>query len=189
MSIVALNGGIICTVLNVKGRRNNFIFGFFEAFACGYTSLVNHFLGNALINFVFYAPTTLIGFYSWGKHRDQDKQVIARKFTTAQTILAIIIFIATTAILNYVLDALGGSSTILDSAATILIIFATLLGVFRYREQWIFWLASDTLQLIMWTTTNDPAVLTLRIFFPLSAIYGYLNWRKLIRTSSKHRNS
>ncbi|MBR3122365.1 nicotinamide mononucleotide transporter [Candidatus Saccharibacteria bacterium] len=189
MSIVALNGGIICTVLNIKGRRSNFIYGFVESFACGYTSLANHFYGNALINFVFYAPSTLAGFYTWGKHRNKDKKVIARKFTPIQAITATAIFVTTTIMLNLVLDAMGGSSTLLDSAATILVIFATLLAVFRYREQWLFWLASDILQLIMWTTTNDPAVLVLRIFFPLSAIYGYLNWRKLIKTDTKKRKS
>ena len=41
---------------------------------------------------------------------------------------------------------------------------------------------SDALQLIMWTQTNDPAVLALRIFFPLAAVYGYINWKKLIGT-------
>lgn len=79
------------------------------------------------------------------------------------------------------LVALGGEYTILDSAATVLVIFATILAVLRFREQWLFWLLSDILQLIMWTTINDPAVLTLRIFFPIGAVYGYINWRKLIK--------
>ena len=188
VSVVALNGGVLGTILSIKGRRSNFIIAFIEAFACFYTSWANHFIGNALINILFYAPATIIGFHSWGKHSGRDKKVIARKFTPIQAIIAIAIFVATTILLNLILVALGGAYTIIDSAATILIIFATILAVLRFREQWLAWLLSDILQLIMWTTTNDPAILALRIFFPLSAIYGYINWRKLIKPprSKKH---
>ena len=180
MSIIALNGGVIGTILNIKGYRINYLFALIESFACFYTSWVQHFIGNALINLVFYAPATIIGFYFWGKHSNKNKKVIARKFTPTQALITIIIFVTVTALLNMLLVALGGEYTILDSAATVLVIFATILSVLRFREQWLFWLLSDILQLIMWTTTNDPAVLALRIFFPIGAIYGYINWRKLI---------
>ena len=74
MSIVALNGGVIETILNIKGYRINYLFAFFESFACFYTSWAQHFIGNALINLVFYAPATIIGFYSWGKHSNKNKK-------------------------------------------------------------------------------------------------------------------
>lgn len=185
MSIVALNGGVANTILKIKGRRSNFVFGVLEGIACGYTALVNHFYGNAVINFAFYIPSSLIGLHSWGNHLGKNNNVIARKFTLAQAIIVATTFVAATILLNVILRALNGSATILDSASTVFIVFAMILVVLRYREQWFFWLASDILQLIMWTTTNDPAVLMLRIFFPLSDIYGYINWRKLIKTSKK----
>lgn len=181
VSVIALMGGVIATILSIKGYRINFIFAFIESFACGYTSQANHFFGNAVINVFFYAPFMILGFYLWGKHQDKNKKVIARKFTPLQIILAVAIFIIATIALNSMLKLFGGEQTILDSSATILVVFATVLSVLRYRETWVFWLLSDILQLIMWTTTNDPAVLALRIFFPLSAIYGYIYWRKLVK--------
>jgi nicotinamide mononucleotide transporter len=187
MSIVALICGVVDTILNIKGFRSTYIFAFIEAFACFYTSWTNHFLGNAIINLVFYAPIALFGFYSWGKHRDKNKRVIARRFTTKQAIVTAIVYLVVVMILNAVLTTFGGKLTILDSAATVFVIFAIVLSVLRFREQWIFWFLSDILQLIMWTTTNDPAVLALRIFFPLGAIYGYVNWKTLIGSSSIKR--
>lgn len=185
MSIVALICGVTDTILNIKGYRSTYIIAFIESFACFYTSWKNHFLGNAMINLVFYAPAALIGFYAWGKHRDRDKRVVARKLTVAQAMITGTVFLVTTVALNLILTTFGGASTILDSAATVLVVFATTLSVLRFREQWLFWLASDILQLIMWTSTNDPAVLTLRIFFPLGAIYGYINWKKLVKTQKQ----
>lgn len=188
MSIIALDCGVIGMILNVKGHRFYYLFAFIESFACFYTSWTQRFVGNALINLLFYAPITLVGFHSWSKHSDKNQRVVARKFTVRQAIIALVIFITTTLLLNFILIILGGTFTLLDSAATIFVIFATTLSVLRFREQWIFWFLSDILQFIMWTTTNDPAILTLRFFFPLSAIYGYINWNKLIKKrKNRHR--
>ena len=184
-SIVALIGGVVSTILGIKGYKSSYIVSFIMAFACGYTAQANHFLGNAIINIFFYAPFTLLGFYSWSKHQGKNKKVVARKFTPKQIILAIIIFIISTIALNLNIAFFGGEQAILDSSATILIVFATVLSVFRYRETWLCWLLADILQLIMWTATNDPAVLALRIFYPLSAVYGFINWKTLLKPSKK----
>ena len=76
---------------------------------------------------------------------------------------------------------LDGHSTILDSATTILIIFASVLGVLRYREQWLVWIIADTMMLVMWAPVGNPAVIALRIFYVVSSVYGYINWRKFIQ--------
>ena len=184
-SILALNCAIISTVLAIKGRRSNFIFAFINAVAFGFVSWSNQFYGSTAINLLFYAPCAIIGFYSWGKHSRKNREVIARKFTPLQAMMAIIIFVVSTITLNLILESIGGQSTILDSSANVLVIFASLLVVLRYREQWIFWLITDILQLLMWAATNDPTILVLRIFYPLSSIYGYINWRKLVKKTKK----
>ena len=185
MSVVALNCGIIGTVFAIKGYRINYIFAFVESFAFFYTSWVKLFFGNALMNLLFYAPANLIGFYLWGKHSDKEERVIARSFTLTQSLIVTIVFFVSTIVLNIILTAFGGAHTIIDSASTVLAIFATSLAILRFREQWLFWLVADLLQLVIWTTTNDPAALALRIFFPLSSIYGYINWRKLLKKSKE----
>ena len=185
--LVALNGGIIGTLLGIKGRRSNFIFAALNAISYGYTAWCNQFYGSAIINILVYMPFSFFGFYSWSKNRNANKEVIARKLTIRQLALFTIAIILSTIALNGILILFDGSSTILDSAATILVLFATILAVLRYREQWVVWLIADILQLIMWTTTNDPAILVMRIFFPLSSIYGFINWRKLVQKPKKSK--
>ncbi len=187
-SLLALNCAIIGTLLSIKGRRTNFIFSFVNAITYCFVAWSNQFYGSFVVNALFYAPCAVIGFYSWGKHSRKNQEVIARKLTLKQDILLIIIFLTTTALLNYILGAVGGQSTLLDSAGNILVIFASILVALRFREQWLVWLASDLLQLTMWTSVNDPATLVLRIFFVISSIYGYINWRKLVKTSRSKKH-
>ena len=134
-----------------------------------------------MINVLFFAPCAFIGFYLWSKNSRKNGEVIARKLTFKQVILVIATFLISTFSLNFFLESVGGQSTILDSSGNILVIFASILVVFRYREQWLFWFASDILQLIMWSTASDPTILVMRIFFVFGSIYGYINWRKLLK--------
>ena len=179
-SLLSLNGGVMEAILGINGRRSNYIFAATNAVASICIASMDQFYGNMAIN-IYYIPLCIFGFYSWGKHRDKNKDVIARKLTAKQTIIAILAFIALSTGLNLLLEHLGGHFTILDSTTTILIIFASILGALRYREQWLLWILADTLMLIMWINVGNPAILTMRAFYPLASIYGYINWRKLVK--------
>ena len=134
---------------------------------------------------VFYVFICIIGFYFWGKHSGRNKNVIARKLGPCQIAIVLLLLIIATLNLNMLLIFLNGRSTLIDSISTVLIIFASILGVLRYREQWLIWIVSDTLVLIMWLETGNPAVIVTRIFFVIGSIFGYVNWRKFIGTHSK----
>lgn len=183
-SILMLNCGVIEVILGVNGRRSNYIFALINAAASIFVAWIDQFFGNALIN-IYYIPLCIVGFYYWGKHRDSDKYVIARKLTIKQTVIAALVFVLLSAGLIALLDYFGGHSVVLDGMATILIIFASILGALRFREQWIIWIIADVLMLAMWINSNNPAILTMRSFYVLSSIYGYINWRKLVKQKGK----
>lgn len=184
VSIFMLNCGVLETILGVRGRRSNYIFAIICALASINIAWIEQFYGNMVTN-LFYIPISIIGFYSWSKHSDKNKNVIARKFTIRQIIVALAIFVVSTIGLNIILQYFGGNSTILDSTTTIMIVYASLLGVFRYREQWLAWLIADAIGLAMWLGTQNPAVIATRAFFMLSSVYGFINWRKLIKKPGK----
>ncbi len=183
-SIALLNAGILEVILGINGRRSCYIFALISASVSIFIAQIDHFYGNLLIN-VYYIPISLIGFYAWGKHSDKNKDVIARKLTTKQIIILGIIFVISSLGLKLILDSMGSHSTMLDGIATIMIVFASLLGVLRYREQWLAWLIADVLLLIMWIGTGGPAIITIRAFFVLSSIYGYINWCKLVKGNKR----
>lgn len=180
MSILMLNCGILEMVLGIKGRRSNYVFALFSSIGSIFVAFIDQFYGNMAIN-VFYIFVCITGFYLWGKHRDKHKNVIARKLTPWQIVIVALSLIVAAIGLNILLEYFGGHSTILDSIATVLIIFASILGVLRYREQWLIWFTADVLVLIMWLDTGNPAAIVMRAFLCLGSIYGYINWRKLLK--------
>lgn len=184
VSIIMLICGVFEMILGIRGRRNNYIFALINAITSFYIAWADYFYGNMVIN-VFYIFICLFGFYSWGKHRDESKDVIARKLTIKQALVAMLVFILVSIGLNITLEHLGGHSTILDSTSTILIIFASILGVLRYREQWILWMVVDFLTLIMWIGTGSPAAIGMRAFYVIGSVYGYYNWRNFIKQTKK----
>ena len=187
--ISALIFGVIYMLLSVKGYRSSFIFSIFSAAAFAYIAWSNHFYGNVAVNLFYYIPCALIGFHLWGKHSNKNHEVKARKLTSAQSLLVVIALIIATIVLKLTLDAVGGASTFLDSATATLTFTANLLVLLRYREQWLLWLLVDAFQLIMWAATNDPVMIVIRVLYPLSAIYGYVYWKKLIKPSRNRNKS
>ena len=185
--ISALIFGVIYMLLSVKGYHSSFIFSIFSAAAFAYIAWSNQFYGNVAVNLFYYIPCALIGFHLWGKHSNKDHEVKARKLTPAQSLLVIIMLIVATIALKLTLDAVGGASTFLDSATATLTFAANLLVLLRYREQWLLWILVDALQLMMWSNIDDPIMIVLRILYPLSAVYGYVYWKKLVKKSSRSK--
>lgn len=185
--VVAIITAAFYMVLSVKGYRSNFIFSILTTIAFAYIAWYNQFYGNVAISICYYIPCALIGYYLWGKHSNKKHEVVARKLTPVQILLLVATMIVTIIVLKLVLDMVGGASTILDSITVVITFIANILVLLRYREQWLLWLLVDTFQLMMWATTNDPVMLVLRILYPLSAVYGYVYWKKLIKPSRSKR--
>ena len=180
VSAVMLICGIMELVLGIKGRRSNYVFAIMSAFATAYVAWNDQFYGNMMINF-FYVTISVVGFYLWGKHRDKKKNVIARKLSVFQIIIVGLVFVVSSVGFGIVLWKTGGHAVVFDSMSTILVIFASMLGALRYREQWVLWGMVDTLALIMWIETGNLAAVALRAFYVVGSIYGYYKWRDFIK--------
>lgn len=62
---------------------------------------------------------------------------------------------------------------------TPLAIFAQLLMVRRYREQWLWWLVIDVLCIKMWFVAGNWSMVAMYIAWTANCIYGWVNWTKL----------
>ena len=185
--VIAIITAVFYMVLSVKGYRSNFIFSILTTIAFAYIAWYNQFYGNVAISIFYYIPCALIGYYLWGKHSNKKHEVVARKLTSVQILLLAVAMMVAIIVLKLALDMVGGASTILDSVTVVITFVANILVLLRYREQWLLWLLVDAFQLMMWATTNDPVMLVLRILYPLSAVYGYVYWKKLIKPSRNKR--
>lgn len=179
-SILALNSGIFETIYFINGRRASYLFAIVNAVSSIIIALFGQFYGNLAVN-AYYIPLSIVGFYLWGKHSNSNKTVIARRLTPKQLLISLLAFLALSVGLRITLEFIGGQSTFLDSITTIMIIFASIMGALRYREQWLVWIIINILLLLMFISADNPAILIMRVFFLVSSVYGYFNWRKLVK--------
>lgn len=60
-------------------------------------------------------------------------------------------------------------------------IVATILELFRFREQYVWWIITDVVSVGMYIAHFDAVYLTKRSIYLVMAIIGLINWAKLNR--------
>lgn len=177
---VAAISGIFCVVLCAKGKKSQYIWGLFNVIGYVIIAYINKYYGEVMLNGLYYLPSQFIGFYLWNKKENKiTNSVKSEKMNLRQTIIFILTCVIGIFIYKLVLDLLGGTNTLLDSASTVISIFANILMLLRYREQWLLWIIIDIITVIMWLLVGDFIMVTMWSVYLLNAFYGYYNWSKL----------
>ena len=179
-SILSLNCSVLEIILSINGRRSNYIFAIINSVTDAIIAFLSQFYGNMVIS-LYYIPISIIGFRFWGKHSDKNNNVVARKLTVKQAIVLILSFAVLSIGLGVILMKIGGQSIILDSTTTILVIISSILMVLRYYESWLLWVITDVFLLVLFLADSNPAVVAMRVFNVLTSVYGYINWRKMLK--------
>lgn len=177
---VAAISGILCVVLCAKGKKSQYIWGLLNVIGYVIIAFINRYYGEVMLNALYYLPSQFIGYYLWNKHIDKETEnVEGNKLNLTKSILLVVICGVGILLYKLVLDALGGQGTLLDSASTMISIFANLLMMLRYREQWLLWIIIDFITVAMWVLAKDLIMITMWSVYLINAFYGYYNWTKI----------
>ena len=184
LGIISGIAGVISVVLCAKGKISFYFIGFVQTISYLFLAWQNRFYGEVIEN-IFYLVTMVWGIFVWKKNMkhndDGTSDVKAKKFTITQWVLAIIGTIITTVIMGYWLTTIGSAQAYTDAATNVMAIFAQLLMVRRYREQWIWWIIIDLLCIKMWFVAGNWSMVAMYIAWTANCIYGWYNWNKLNR--------
>ena len=182
LNIIAGLAGVVSVVMCAKGRTMFYFIGFIQTVTYLVLAWKNQFYGEVLEN-IFYFVTMIWGIFVWKKNEvtneDGTEDVIAKKFTVVQWILSIIGTVVATVIMGYVLNRIGSAQSYTDAATNVMAIFAQILMVKRYREQWIWWFAIDVFCIKMWFVAGNWSMVAMYIAWTANCIYGWYNWSKL----------
>lgn len=182
LNIVAGLAGVVSVVMCAKGRTMFYFVGFIQTFTYLALSWRNQFYGEVLEN-LFYFVTMVWGIFEWKKNEvkneDGTEDVVARKFSPLMWVVSIAATAVATWLMGMCLDAVGSAQAYTDAATNVLAIFAQILMVKRYREQWIWWFVIDVFCIKMWLVAGNWSMVAMYIFWTVNTIYGYLNWTKL----------
>jgi nicotinamide mononucleotide transporter len=166
-----------------------------------------------MLNLFYFLPFQFIGFIWWSKHlKNGSKEMVVMKrlsfkeaiFITLGGIVATILFgLALFKLDNWFVTAMKRNASIynyfdttfhipylgaiFDASTEILQIVAQILMTFAYVEQWIMWILTNIITIIMWAvviiadrTSISWALPTLIMWvgYLVNSTYGYTNWLK-----------
>lgn len=180
--VVAGIAGCISVVLTAKGRWMMYPIGFIQNFTYTVLAFQNMFYGE-VIEQVFYIVTMIWGMVAWARnmHTNEDgtQDVNTRKFSVKDWIFTIVGVLIGTWVFGKVLVAMGANQAYTDAATNVMALFAQVLMVKRYREQWALWLLIDVFCIKMWWVAGNWSMVAMYVAWTANCIYGWYNWTKL----------
>ena len=180
--VVAGIAGCISVVLTAKGRWMMYPIGFIQNFTYTVLAFQNMFYGE-VIEQVFYVVTMIWGMVAWAKNMntndDGTQDVKTRKFGLVEWIISIVGTVVGTYVFGRALVAMGAAQPYTDAATNVMALFAQIMMVKRYREQWIWWILIDLFCIKMWLVAGNWSMVAMYIAWTANCVYGWYNWTKL----------
>lgn len=194
---VAAVTGVLCVVLVAKGSIWNYLFGLVNVSLYAFISFKTTAYGDAALNALYYVPMQFIGYYSWKKRgadigSDADgrgTEVKARRLSSKLRIRIALCSVAAILILAWILQICDDGQPLKDATTTVLSIIAQALMAMAFMEQWVFWIITNVVSVVMWVVfviEEQPHAAVMVImwsFYLLNSINGLRIW---LRLSKEH---
>lgn len=191
MGIISATTGVACVVCTGKGKLSAYVFG---AVNCALYAIISYraaLYGETILNAAYYLPMQFYGFYVWYKNMNKETHEVSKRHMNNKTriIYLIAIILATfgfAAFLRYIGDAMP----LIDSFTTVASVFAMIISIRMYAEQWWLWIFVDICSVIMWVNAymmgNDSmATLLMWIVYLGNAIIMCIKWEAEVRKNNK----
>jgi len=146
--------GIVCVILVAEGRASNYLFGAVNSAIYLILSFKASFYGEVLTTIYFFIMQP-IGLYTWLSNRvnEQDKEEPS----------------------HFEAKKLDWRGWLKYLALTALVLMTGL-----YREQWIFWIATNLFSIYLWWGSNLH-IQAMYWVYTLNSIVGWYQWTKAVK--------
>lgn len=175
--------GVICIFFTAKANISNFAFATVNTIVYAVYLVYWHIWGTAALEILFYIPMNFVSWYFWAKHRDQEitQKTKTKRLSVRQNVLCAVIIVGSACVYHEILVKIGGAVAWFDAFTLSIGIVATILELFRYREQYIWWIITDFVTVGMYIVHFDAVYLTKRSIYLIMAVIGLVNWARLNR--------
>lgn len=193
VATIATFFGIAGDIFVSKRSIHNYIIGGIHVALYGLLAFYVGYYSSFALNIIFFLPMQFVGFYFWRRNIGNDKKYQNVKTFKKENLYIFLIF----TIIFYIIFSLifyyktDDPAPFVDSAITWLSILAMFLMVYGLWEQWIIWLITNVLTIIMWAfafadsiSTQDTSfyfsfeLIYMWIVYLAISIIGLKNWRK-----------
>ncbi len=187
VNFISAIAGIVCIFFCAKANISNFIFGAVNTITYAIYLYVSKIYGTFALEVLFYLPVNFISWYIWAKHRDEvlTEKTKSKRLTRVQNIVTTILIVAGGLVYHMILVRLGGEVAWLDAFTLSIGIVAVLLEMFRFKEQYVWWIITDIIAVLIYIVHFDPVYLTKKTIYLIMAVIGLINWHKLNKERNK----
>jgi len=180
--------GIVCVALIAIGRREGYVVGLYNSISYSNLAYRNGLFGEVALNLLFFIPTGIAGYLMWKHHLTNSRTVRMRELSGRQRGILLFLCIAGTAALDRVLRYIPGqNSPLLDAATNVLSVVATVLMMWRYKEQWLLYIVLNVVSIGMWLLRSlaggesGNLMVLMWTLYLLNALYGLWRWSLGVR--------
>lgn len=186
MEIFTLVTGVIYIVLEIRQKNFMWIVGIMTSVAAMWVFFRQGLYASFGLN-TYYLVTSFIGLWQWGRDRKkleaavekQEGDVIHLNHLSMKTVLVTLLAAAAgICLLSWLMEMLENPMSVLDAAVAVLSAVATWWLVRSYLEQWWLWILADALSTCLCMTQGLWWMTALYAAYTLSAVYGYIHWKK-----------
>lgn len=195
--------GVMCIFLTAKANRMNFPFAVVNTVVFIIYLFYFGIWATFWLELVVYFPLNIFSWWRWAKHKDDEDELLAKskQMNIWQNILVTVIIIGIAILVHFTLSELAGNSWMrfaenygwnvqimqwFDSFIFSIGIVASTLELFRYKEQYAWWIITDVVAVAQYAIKRDPVYTTKKTIYLIEAFIGFRNWHRLAAKNEKN---
>ena len=187
MEIFTLVTGVIYIILEIRQKNFMWVVGIFTSLAAMLVFFRQGLYASFGLN-TYYLITAFIGLWQWGRDKKKisaettassgDDVIHLNRLSMKTVLISAAVSVAGTFALAWVMELLKNPMSYLDASVAVLSAVATWWLVRSYIAQWWIWILADAMSTILCATQGMWWMTALYAAYALSAIYGYIHWKK-----------
>ena len=185
MEIFTLVTGVIYVILEIRQKNFMWVIGVLTSVAAMWVFWRQSLYASFGLN-TYYLITAFIGLWQWsrdkkkvGQATEESTDVIHLNPLTLKTMaVSAMVCVAGIFGLAWLMELVENPMSYLDASVAVLSAVATWWLVRAYIQQWWLWILADTLSTVLCLTQGMWWMAVLYAVYALSAVYGYIHWKK-----------
>ena len=177
--------GIVCVILVAEGRASNYLFGAVNSAIYLVLALNKNFYGEVLTTLYFFIMQP-IGLYVWLSNRINDQGKVEESHFEAKklTLIEWMRYLALSAVIwigmGFAYQSIHSARPFRDSITDATNGVGQLLMTRLYREQWIFWIATNVFSIYLWWD-QSLQIQGMYWVYTLNSLVGWYQWTKALK--------
>ena len=184
MQIFTLVTGVIYIILEIRQKNSMWLVGILTSLAAMWVFFRQGLYASFGLN-TYYLITAFIGLWQWKRDKgsldaaeEGDGLIHLNRLTWQTVLMSAIVTAAGIFGLAEIMEMLENPMSYMDSAVAVLSAVATWWLVRSYLQQWWLWVVADTMSAILCASQGMWWMTALYAAYALSAVYGYIHWKK-----------